>query len=352
MSRPPADTVWTGLLVLVLAGAMAAVGLVVANRPSEPGPAAPPPGSSPASVTPAPTVPAPDTGSPGGKQRPGPAPAPTATASSCATLEEEVPLRVLTLNVHGGQGPRGFDIATLGRYLAAADVDVALLQEVDQARPRSRYSDMPAALAAATGMEVAYGVNVRLGPRRGVSGVATLSRHPILAQQLTRLPSGPGLKGRGVLRTDLDVDGTTVSVFNTHLEHQVESVRLRQVSAIGPVLAATAHPVILGGDLNAVPASPTWRVARSWLRDAWSDAGAGPPATSPAASPRRRIDYLMYAGAVRAEAAEVMPGVVSDHRAVRAAFTVGTAGPEICIPMLDGAVGGSGPRGGGAGSRR
>jgi endonuclease/exonuclease/phosphatase family metal-dependent hydrolase len=274
--------------------------------------------------------------SPSGSPRPT-AP-PSATATDCRSLDEDVSLRVLTLNVHGGQGPGGFDMGRLTDFLRRADVDVALLQEVDRARPRSRYVDMPAVLASGTGMEVAYGLNVRLGPRRGVSGIATLSRHPIVEQLLTHLPRRPGLKQRGVLRTDLDVDGLTVSVFNTHLEHARPTMRNRQLAAVRGPVAATPHPVVLGGDLNAYPGSGTLGIARAFLRDAWS-AGTGTGATSPASGPRNRIDYLLYAPPVRVRQAQVMPQVVSDHLAVRAEFVLPADSPEICVPVLDGAMG-------------
>jgi endonuclease/exonuclease/phosphatase family metal-dependent hydrolase len=271
-----------------------------------------------------------------------PAPPPTlpsATASACPALAREVPLRVLTLNTHGGRGPGGFDMERLARLILSADVDVALLQEVDRDRPRSRHVDMAQVLARATGMEVAYGVNVHLGPRRGVSGVATLSRHPITAERHTLLPNRPGLKQRGLLQTDLDVDGATVSVFNTHLENTAPDVRFRQLAALRGPVATTDHPVVLGGDLNAGPESETLRLARTFLRDAWRSAGAGPGATAPAPSPRIRIDYLLYAPPVRAERTEVLPSVVSDHRAVLAELSFSVADDEVCVPELDGPVG-------------
>jgi endonuclease/exonuclease/phosphatase family metal-dependent hydrolase len=199
---------------------------------------------------------------------------------------------------------------------------------------------MPQVLAEATGMEVSYGLNVRLGPRRGVSGLATLSRYPIVEELHTHLPNRPGLKQRGVLRTDLDVGGATVSVFNTHLESSSWEMRLKQVSAVRGPVTATAHPVIVGGDLNATPDSAPLGVARGFLRDAWTDAGAGPAATSPARRPRKRIDYLLYSRPVRATEVVVMPHLVSDHRAVRAEFVLPGRSPEICVPVLDGAMGG------------
>lgn len=338
MRAPSSDAGWTILLVVVLLVAGPGIALLV-TRSSPDSPPSDLPTSSPGVTQPgaegsqAPVEPAPGAGSDA------PAPVlPSVTASVCPSLTETIPLKVLTLNTHGGRGPAGFGMDALARFILAADVDVALLQEVDRARPRSRFVDMPGDLAAATGMEAAYGLNVRLGPRRGVSGLATLSRFPIVDQVNTYLPSQGGTKQRGVLRTDLDVDGTVVSVFNTHLEPGRPAVRMRQIVATMRSLAASENPVILGGDLNATPGSPTLRVAASGLRDAWVDAGAGPAGTAPASNPRIRIDYLLYAPPLRVTRTEVLPGLVSDHRGVRSRFVLTVAGEEVCLPQLDGPI--------------
>lgn len=337
MRRPTAETAATVLLLVALVGVP---GLLLALNRSDPDATSPPQRLAPtdklfgSSVAPAPLESPPASGLPPEM--------PSATASACPSLSKKIPLRVLTLNTHGGRGPSGFSIERIAQLIRSADVDVALLQEVDRDRPRSRFVDMPGALASATGMQAAYGLNVHLGPRRGVSGVVTLSRFPILQQVNTRLPFQAGTKQRGLLRTDLDVAGTTVSVFNTHLEPGAQPIRLRQISAaLGP-LAETRHPVILGGDLNAAPGSSTLGIARSALRDAWLDSGVGPSLTAPASNPRIRIDYLLYGSPLVPTSTEVLPSVVSDHRGVRSRFVLAVAGDKVCVPVLDGAVGSDG----------
>ncbi len=349
MRRPPPEVLWTLVLVLALATAgagVAAIALTPADDPAsapappEPSLSAPSPPVTPLEPSPAPT-----------RSRSGPPAPPDATATTCPDLTERVGLTVLTLNTHGAQGADGFDIDRVARLVRRADVDVALLQEVDRFRGRSRYSDMPRVLAARTGMEVAYGLNVDL-PGRAVSGTATLSRLPILSQRNYRLPTAPGRKPRGLLRTDVDVDGVRVSLFNTHLEDQVMALKLRQVSALRGPVTATSHPVVLGGDLNAVSTSPMMASARRLLSDSWTEAGVGPGNTWPARSPRLRIDYLYHSPTVRVGSIGVLPPRVSDHRALRARYVLTVAGDEVCVPELDGPVGGSGPGGGGAGTAR
>lgn len=338
MRLPSAESGATALLLVALVAVPGIVLLVSRSTPDSEGP----PRTEPAQVSsgtgakvpPAPMKPTPRSDAS--------SPAPSATSSACPSLSKTVPLRVLTLNTHGGRGPAGFSIDRVAQLIRAADVDVALLQEVDRDRPRSRFVDMPGALSSATDMHVAYGLNVQLGPQRGVSGVVTLSRFPIVHQSNTRLPYAAGTKQRGLLRTDLDVDGTTVSVFNTHLEPGAHPIRLRQMTAALGRLTASRHPVILGGDLNAAPGSATLGIARSALRDAWLDSGRGPSLTAPASNPRLRIDYLLYSPPLRATRTEVLPSVVSDHRGVRSRFVLSVAGDRVCVPVLDGVVGSGG----------
>lgn len=358
MRRPTSEALWTLALVLVLGAAGAGVAAVALTRPApEPAPAglpsptlsAPsPPGAGPLAPSPSPP-----TGSRPRSRTRTPAP-PTTTATTCPELSEQVELRVLTLNVHGAQGPGGFDLDRVADLVRASQVDVALLQEVDRFRGRSRYSDMPRALAARTGMEVAYGRNVDL-PGRAVSGTATLSRHPILLQRNTPLPTAPGRKPRGLLRTDVEVDGVRVSLFNTHLEDRSTPLRLRQVAALRGPVGSAPYPVVLGGDLNAVPTSPMMARARYFLSDAWPAEGPDAGRTWPARRPRLRIDYLYHSDAVRVGSIRVMARRVSDHRALRARFLLEVAGDRVCVPELDGPVGAGGGRSpgrGGAGRDR
>jgi endonuclease/exonuclease/phosphatase family metal-dependent hydrolase len=347
MRRPSPEVAWTLALVLLLASIGAALLALggpgdPTTAPQQPAPSATTPGAEPPPTTSS----APPTRHPTATRPAAPSPPPLPTSSTCVDLSEDTAFRVLTLNVHSGFGPgSGFDVGRIARYIRRWRIDVALLQEVDRFRRRSRYLDMPRVLAQQTGMEVAFGNNVRRGPRSQY-GVATLSRFPITLRRNTHLPKRPGFQQRGLLRTDLDVAGTTVSVFNTHLDHLSTSMRIRQLAAVRPLVRAVDHPVVLGGDLNATPDSAVLALARTFVRDAWADAGSGPGRTGPALAPRRRIDYLTYTPPLVVTHAEVMPVVISDHRAVRARFVLSTVDDEVCVPDLEGPIDQGGTGGG------
>jgi endonuclease/exonuclease/phosphatase (EEP) superfamily protein YafD len=73
-------------------------------------------------------------------------------------------------------------------------------------------------------------------------------------------------------------------------------------------------PAILAGDMNAVPDSkPVAALSRVWT----AVQGAAPLLTSPAATPRRQIDYIFVRPANRWRVVEIRvldEAVASDHR--------------------------------------
>jgi len=72
---------------------------------------------------------------------------------------------------------------------------------------------------------------------------------------------------------------------------------------------------VIAGDLN-MPGPATWTAGHGYRRVV-----RGP--TFPAHRPLIQIDHLLAGPGVRAEAAEVLPGVGSDHLPVRAQLLLG-----------------------------
>lgn len=267
--------------------------------------------------------PAPATGQPSGQPS-------TATADGrpCATAAT---LRVATYNIKGAAARSGgFDLGAVARDLAAWDVDVALLQEVYRYGDPAARRDQPAQLASALGAEPVFGFNTRKGGTTQY-GTAVLSRHPIVGTANVALPNRGGLEQRGLLRATLDLDGTTVDVFDTHLQHtpQAADLRVRQARSIARVVggraSATGYPAVLGGDFNSSPTGSVSGVLQGVLSDTWSAVGSGRGATAPAGAPRARIDRLYHSADLVPLAATVRPATTSDHRAVTASYAVPAA---------------------------
>jgi endonuclease/exonuclease/phosphatase (EEP) superfamily protein YafD len=91
--------------------------------------------------------------------------------------------------------------------------------------------------------------------------------------------------------------------------------RLRDAQAryVAGILAGERLPTILGGDLNAVPGTPTVRSLQSRLVDTWPLVGSGPDGT---AGDGARIDYVLATPPLAPRSARVLPSAISDHARV------------------------------------
>jgi endonuclease/exonuclease/phosphatase family metal-dependent hydrolase len=239
-------------------------------------------------------------------------------------------LTVASLNIESARsGLNGVTAA-----IADLDSDIVLLQEVDKFRASSGYVDQPGFISKRLGINSAFGANVlgesnRYG--RSQSGTAILSRYRIKEEWTALLPNdrrGP----QGVLQhAVLDVNGLELSVYNTHLQSTNDRLRMRQIHAITPILAADNRPTIFGGDLQAQPGSRVLEVAYSVLEDPWAaGVGRGSSVTHPATRPRGRIDYVLHAGeSLGPQRADVVAPGISGHRPTRATYTLTGVAGEI-----------------------
>ena len=257
------------------------------------------------------------------------------TQRSCVTAPPTT-VRVATYNILGAGsrfGP-GYDLGRVRADIASWDVDVAILQEVYRLGGDPARRDQPADLAGGLGMDWAFGYNARKGARTQY-GTAVLSRYPIVEQANARLPNQPGLEQRGLLRATVDVEGTRLDVYDTHLQHtpQAAALRTQQARSIAAMVqarrAATGNPAVLGGDFNSSPTGTVGAALNAVLRDTWFDVGAGQGATHPAGRSIARIDRLYQSDDVVAVGAAVRPSSASDHDAVTAVYEVPGSG-RVC----------------------
>ncbi len=120
-------------------------------------------------------------------------------------------------------------------------------------------------------------------------------------------------------------DGRRFALFNTHLPYRAEDEAARErgarlLSERIPGIAGNL-PVVVTGDFNTVPDSPTHRRMADVLRDMWLAANTrhGPAATFHGftGTPDRRIDWIFARGfaAIRAETITAHRGNLypSDH---------------------------------------
>ncbi len=212
-------------------------------------------------------------------------------------------LRVLTYNIHHGEGTDGkLDLERLAKIIAAADPDLVALQEVDRTTTRTGGIDQAAELARLTGLHVAFGKS--LDYAGGGYGNAILSKTPLADAETHALPGEA--EPRSALAARVHPVGLPEFTFvSTHFCHQREADRVAQAREISRLFADVKRPVLLAGDLNARPGSPPMtEFARRW-----TDTRSDP----------RTIDYVLTRAGDpwRVVSSEVVDEpVASDHRPV------------------------------------
>lgn len=239
-----------------------------------------------------------------------------------ATRQDAAPLRLMTFNIHHGEGLDGrLDLERVARVIRDADADIVGLQEVDRGVERTGRRDIVKELADLTGLRHAFGKNIDL--QGGDYGNALLSRFPIVSEGNRPLDPVGGGEQRGVLQTVLDVGGRRVLVLTTHFDHRRDSAqRPRSAAQMVDMVGQWGDgPVIMMGDFNDVSGSEAHRTLTAIATDAWAAVGKGDGFTIPVASPTRRIDWILLRGLTPVEA-RVIQTDASDHLPVLVTATL------------------------------
>jgi endonuclease/exonuclease/phosphatase family metal-dependent hydrolase len=213
----------------------------------------------------------------------------------CATAVDRptTTLRVMTYNIHHGEGLDGkVDLLRIAELIQREKADIVALQEVDKGVERTRRRDLPAELAALTGLTCIFSNNFH--HQGGEYGNAVLTKFPVkrgtnLHYQMLR----PG-EQRGLLQLVLDVNGRELVFLNTHIDFRADDaerwINLDEIEKI--VDGYRGKPIILCGDFNDTPGSRVCRRLNESLDDTWKLVGNGDGWTIPAQNPRKRIDYI------------------------------------------------------------
>jgi endonuclease/exonuclease/phosphatase family metal-dependent hydrolase len=248
-----------------------------------------------------------------------------ALLGACLGAAPDAPprLRVLTYNIHHGEGADGkLDLPRIAGVIAGQKPDLVALQEVDVKTRRTSSVDQVAELAKLTRMHAAFGKAIAF--QGGEYGNAVLSRFPIRAAQTHPLPAKAGSEKRCALAVVVRPwgdAGPDLTFASTHLDHlRGEGDRLAQAAEILRVLTGEndARAMVLAGDLNATPGSETLKRFTAKWKDAGAETG-GP--TIPSDEPNRRIDYVLLrpGAAWHVNETQVLAEpVASDHRPVLA----------------------------------
>jgi endonuclease/exonuclease/phosphatase family metal-dependent hydrolase len=212
----------------------------------------------------------------------------------CAGVKPRPPakLTVLTYNIYHGEDANGnSNLDAVAKIINSLEPDLVALQEVDNKTTRAKGLDLTAELSKRTGIQGVFGKAMDYAG--GGYGEAVLTRHPILDIKNNPLPHTPKAEPRTALEIHIELPtGERIVFVGTHLDHlRDQNNRMMQTRRIQELYESYGLPVILAGDLNAVPGSDPINL----LSQEWSYVGqADPKPTAPSVRPRRKIDYIMY----------------------------------------------------------
>ncbi|MFO0753479.1 MAG: endonuclease/exonuclease/phosphatase family protein [Thermodesulfovibrionales bacterium] len=228
----------------------------------------------------------------------------------------------MTYNVHSCIG-RDSRVAPLriAAIIAQYEPDVVALQELDVGRKRTDKVHQAARIAEHLNMDFHFHPSFQIGEEQ--FGNAILSRLPMRMVKAGTLPGFPHRRHekRGALWASVSVGGKELQVFTTHLGLHRKERHVQADTLLGPEWASHScctAPLVVCGDLNALPFSSVYKRFRGSLRDVQlSHSLARPRNTYPSIYPLARIDHIFSSNEVMVRDLQVprtrMTSTASDH---------------------------------------
>jgi endonuclease/exonuclease/phosphatase family metal-dependent hydrolase len=229
----------------------------------------------------------------------------------------------MTYNVHRCLGRDGkISPQRIAKVIGEGSPDIIALQELDCRLARTGSVDQARVIADLLTMQFHFHACLQM--EKGFYGNAVLSRFPlrlVQAEALPTFPSKPGLERRGAVWVEIPVGPFRVQVINTHLGLSQRERLVQAEHLAGPGWLKNPEcrpPVVLCGDLNALPASPVHRLFRHLLSDATRlGVSRRISGTWPSLLPLFRIDHVFVSREVKVRRAAVLrtplARLASDH---------------------------------------
>ena len=232
-------------------------------------------------------------------------------------------LRIMTYNVHSCIGMDGkLSPERIARVIARCAPDIVALQELDVGRARTEGMDQAHIIAQCLEMDFHFHPAMHIEEERYGDAILThLPMRLVKTGTLPGLPGKPWLEPRGVLWVEIELDGATIQVLNTHLGLLTRERRAQAEALLGPDWLGhpeCSGPVVLCGDFNAFPASKVCRRLRTRLNDAQIELESHRPrSTFFGRFPTARIDHVFVDSGLTVADIEVpdseLVRVASDH---------------------------------------
>lgn len=213
-----------------------------------------------------------------------------ASLFSFSSAQESVRLRVMTYNLRFGELA---SLKELADFITEREPDFVALQELDcmtrrDRAPHQHDKNFITELGYYTKLFPLYGKTIPYAG--GFYGIGMLTKYPYIRIQKIMLPKYKvEHEARALLMAEVELpSGDTILVASTHLDYTSAESRSEQLKVITQVLERQCYPVVLGGDLNTRPDSEE---IKKYFKS-WQPLSEDGLLTSPARSPRSKIDYL------------------------------------------------------------
>jgi endonuclease/exonuclease/phosphatase family metal-dependent hydrolase len=199
-------------------------------------------------------------------------------------------------------------------FLRASDADIIGLQEVKDDDPER---DVIGFLTSFGYQHVFAPIEKEWGGNICRDGPAVFSKYPILNKQTYVLSND---EKRAAARADIEVNGTVLHIFSTHLVHTHQQPSELQESQVKNLLKVLpSEKTIVMGDFNATPESNAIQKMKEVMIDTdpaalptWSVYPEGCSKCLPQAVDTR-LDYIFASNDLNAHSFEVGESKGSDH---------------------------------------
>lgn len=159
---------------------------------------------------------------------------------------ESVTLNIGSYNIANGREV-DHQMIMLAKDIVDKKLDIVGLEEVDQNCTRSGSIDTMKILSELTGYKY-YAFFKAINLQGGEYGSAILSKYPIIESKRIELETG-NKEDRVLGRSAIDVNGTTINFFVTHLSYESDSLRANQFLFVNEIMKKH-DKCILVGDFN------------------------------------------------------------------------------------------------------
>lgn len=170
-------------------------------------------------------------------------------SADSAKIAGPVKLRVGTYNIKHGELVQ-LDMNILAKDITDHKLDIVGLQEVDQMTKRVKGIDTMKMLSEATGLKH-YRFAKAMDYDGGGYGNGILSRYPIDEHASIPLPATNSGEPRSIGHAVINVNGTRINFFNTHLEVSSAIARTWNIAVL-TYLLGKCDEFLLVGDMNTV----------------------------------------------------------------------------------------------------